>query len=115
MLVYRLEHAETGLGPFWHDDLDVRKMVSIQAAREGLPGPCLDGIPDDAGELLFGCPSLAVLRDTWFPGLYDLILGDFVVAVYDVPEHFIHAGQSGLQVAFDPGVANCVTRLGVAA
>jgi len=131
-LVYRVEHAVLGGGPyrpygqdhdrgeeFWPEgaDEELRRFSDdlcdahgwYEGDADGVlrPTGSRDGLRVTAGRI-YGCPSVATLR-RWF-NRYGSALEEngFVVTLYAVPEAHISRGLSKMQVAFDPKYAAVV-------
>lgn len=108
MLVYRVEHKETGFGPYnpQHEDLGVGYDNWINSMPGHHPSPTADiqgmsSLDWGAREAyLYGFQSIDSLRK-WFPDDYLFQLEHyygFRLAVYDVPEEDVLKGER--QVAF---------------
>lgn len=121
MLVYRIEHAKTGEGPFRH--LDYVKLEGetltlwdkVCKRTNKLPTGDVDLGVDDTVDLFgiplaYGCESILQLG-WWFGKLWRFLeerLG-FVLRVYDVPDYFVIQGD--YQVAFEPELGSLVETL----
>ena len=108
MIVYRVEHQQTGNGPYFRYDpryKDFRDEINgIHDDELIYPAFQLDGI---TSHLLFtpdfhsGFESLKDLN-WWFKGFgQKLSENNFVIAIYEVEESRVRRGDSGKQVAFD--------------
>jgi hypothetical protein len=108
--VYRVEMRD-GLGPYSFREAVESFYADLQKAH-GYCGEIdthpagYDDIPDlRAGKHLFAFPSLELLHK-WFDGFLDRIMAvGGVIKVYEVADHAIIMGISGLQLAFDQNEA----------
>ena len=117
MIVYRLEDANNGEGPFknrgdlWeHDDFSDWRYRHIGSAH---PGPMSDSITmpwreSERERLVFGCPSKEMI-DFWFePGYNMFKSAGYVINVYKVHGNAVKKGRSGTQVVFNRDKATLV-------
>lgn len=109
MLVYRVEHEDSCLGPYRRDELAAPKAQEVSHRIADChnnsyfhPYPGWDGIKVIyTGITLFGFKDEMSLL-CWFDGwMDDLIAVGFVVRVYRVRRENLQVGHSG-QVAFIP-------------
>jgi hypothetical protein len=122
MNVYRLEHPDSGLGPYHHTFTDERRDRLNEIIdeyecffEENAPSIFNDilqdgDIPDDGysaywpnaigpnDEILTGCPTLQKLED-WFGGHFEMLL-EMGFKVYELQVTDYIMGTSGKQLAF---------------
>lgn len=115
MLVYRIEHKETGTGPFRSEGMDNVASLWGQAywdASDSMhPIPLDDGLKDFVGTHVFGLPTFDMVFH-WFERIWNrLRFRDFVLRVYDVNESDSMVGKSGTQVAFRKDRATLVEEM----
>ena len=110
MYVYRVEHPDSGLGPFRHAPCEDPMDVAGHAIRRCLPVPQDDGIHIPEDDWVCGLPHEDVIR-VWFPMLDDLIRYGYVLRRYRINKRRVRAGKSGLQVIFKPRDASTVATL----
>lgn len=110
--VYRVEHKDTGTGPFQTNDPFTQKMVEkLFRNLHVFPNPGDDGLGlgDIPFWFVFGCPSIETMKQ-W------ILLGDnihdndaivktldekgFILKYHLVEEDWVRKGWSGHQVAF---------------
>ena len=110
MLAYRLEHPESGKGPWWHqgptwdDDAYAKfdKNWMDQSDTTIYNEPRRDGIKEFCeGTDIVAVPDIDMLKE-WF-GFQDIITmlehAGFKIRVYDIPDDSVKWG--GAQIAFD--------------
>lgn len=110
--VFRVEHKETGKGPFQTSDPFTQKLAWRLQDFPNLPAPEHDGLPIGMIPMnfVFGCLSLSTLSQ-WFL-LEDtacenenivtgLKLRGYVLRKYEAHPHDCRTSYSGLQIAFD--------------
>jgi len=113
--VYRYED-ENGVGPYWTDIDEEFGTFLAKKHRNNprTPNPVADGLADAcrlitdiyAGEFLFGCDSVKLLKK-WFRGFNKTLKRkNFVIVEYVVPNKF--SGISGKQCVFDKN--QCIER-----
>lgn len=104
MLVYRVEHAKHGHGPYRSSEMVNEGCVKLSKelmdafSLDTHPVPCLDGIHDLDSEEYCGFESLYQLHDWFGRYLQDLHIAGYHVAVFDVPENTVRKGNK--QVVF---------------
>lgn len=104
MKIYRVEHADNGVGPYNSKYAPEGMAHEHSADRAGHPSPVVDGIvefySDIRPEYLCGLTERAAIF-AWFDGwLRTLHERGFVLATYEVPAEHVLTGRSE-QVLFD--------------
>lgn len=118
MLVWRMEHSESGFGPFQEDVFDeMERLTKRLYGWSHNDGPGRHPTPaSDHGFRSYwafnycGCRSAGQLR-TWFPKEVRKLLkgAGFVTYVYQVDDDYCEVGAR--QVLFDKGAAELVETL----
>lgn len=109
-LVFRVEHARTGTGPFQTLGEHTQALAARANALPHLPSPDADGLENLPWAWVFGAPSVDSLK-AWlmcFPTqdanvamVRELHAQGFVLATFVADEGRFRMGKSGLQLAFD--------------
>lgn len=107
MLIYRIEHKESGKGPYtsygWNNKPVVVNQMFRHHNRDLDNKPCawqdIDGW--NSSVMFCACESLEQLEE-WFDGYFDdmLRIRKLRLRVYEVNEHFIYRGRSRKQLGF---------------
>lgn len=117
MIIWRWEHPTTGQGPYHGEHTiqatrfawDLRQLHE----RADRPGPDQDGF---RREISRGWKSACQYRgqlNEWFSDVSEdeLRSNDYRLAAYRVPRHAIVSGKSGMQLAYNPAMAQLVGRV----
>jgi len=102
MFVYRVEHEQTKLGPYYHETSSLSEMVQAHSDVEH-PGWRSDLIlVDDNYYAGFSNPKKLI---SWFSGFFsDLKREGFHVVIYEVHPKNVEIGVSKKQLAFKDGI-----------
>lgn len=117
MLIYRIEHAKTGAGPYEAGELlsdfefeewcELAVFSRFSGGPTKHPSPAMDGFEHVRDEEYFGFGSPEQLA-AWFGESFvaEAAEAGFVVSVYDVPARFVRKG--GRQILFEKSRARLV-------
>lgn len=102
MFVYRIEHKQTGIGPYHNETSSLSEMRWAHSDEEH-PGWWIDSILVDANYYAgFSSPKKLI---SWFWGFFlDLKREGFHVAIYEVSPENVRIGVSKKQLAFKNGI-----------
>lgn len=106
MFVYRIEHRETGLGPYRFEDAHrvIAKMSEEHGNQRTHPAWCFD-FPSEYGMIVSQnwLSGFACLEDLyhWFAGYVKELFGlSFHIQTYEVENENVLYGKSGMQLVF---------------
>lgn len=110
--VYRVEHTDTGIGPYQTNDTYTQSLAEKLNEKSHLKRPFDDGIlmSDVPFFYVFGCTSIDSLKDWFLLGnnpednytiVENLKNKGFRIAQFIVEPDYYEVGNSGMQVVFD--------------
>lgn len=109
--VYRIEHKETGTGPFQTDHSFTQELAKKITLSEHFPSPFEDGLglSDIPWYFVFGCPSIETMKKWILLGeteeenhkiISELSKLGFIMSYYLVEDDLHRPSVSGMQLAF---------------